>query len=1034
MTKPIPFAHMIPSQGLRWGLLVTLIVSGLLGNYFKYPLFFEIDFLFGSIFSFFILQFFGKAYGIGAALLVSGVTYFIWGHPYAVIIMTAELAFVALLSGRYRISLVFADAVYWVLLGMPLVYVFYHGVMGVPEAVTTITLTKQAVNGITNVLLARLIFILIGYRAPAFSITLREILHTCMVLCVALPMLILIIIDSRSDFEKGIAQTQIDLKNDALRINKSVQLWIKDRETGLNNLASIAQSGDASRTQTALDQHRNSDLNLLRVGLLSPAFVSTLYSPLANEQGRSNIGVDFSDRSFVPRLREQAKPVLSDIMQPRLGSAVPIVAFVHPVIKDSLVRGYITGVFNLEQVKQLIADQVGTSSLRFTLIDRSGNVIVTNREGQKPMSSFALGEGNFNKIDDSISQWIPKIRANAPFYERFRKSYYLNESTLGVNSDWRLLLELPVGPMQKALSETYTKRLTLLLVLLLLGTLLAEMVGRKILKAFDALSESTADLPARLSAGNQVEWPKSQMLETQNLIANFQSMATSLQIEFAATRDANALLERRVAIRTEELTTSNAQLQLLETCVSRLNDIVLITEAEPIGLPGPRIVFVNDAFVRRTGYSREEVIGKTPRILQGSKTQRSELDRIGIALRRWEPVRAELINYTKAGQEFWIELDIVPIADAKGWYTHWVAVERDITERKLAEVALRASETRRKVATESGRLAIWEVDIASNHLTWDDNCFSLYRIRKEDFTGKFEEWARAIHPQDLDTVLQAYQQAVDGIQGYHLTFRIVWPDESVRFIEAHGEVIRGHDGVATGMIGVNWDITEQKSSEEALRASVVEKTALLMEIHHRVKNNLQVIASLLRLEGRRSTVDDTKAVLGDMQSRIRAMALLHESLYRNGTFASVDLASYLRQLAAQAFQAQSTNLVAVKLEFNLESVQVGMDQAVSCGLLVNELISNCLKHGFPDDLAGKISIELHPLDIENQWRLRVWDTGVGLPENFEEKRKDSLGLQLAGDLARQIDGELTITANQEKGVAFTVNFRAMEPAPLVMPA
>ena len=131
-----------------------------------------------------------------------------------------------------------------------------------------------------------------------------------------------------------------------------------------------------------------------------------------------------------------------------------------------------------------------------------------------------------------------------------------------------------------------------------------------------------------------------------------------------------------------------AQLQLLKTAVSRLNDIVLITEGEPLGESGPRIIFVNEAFERRTGYTQAEVIGKTPRILQGPKTQRAELDRIGKALRAWQPVRGELINYTKSGEEFWLELDIVPIADSKGWVTHWVAVERDITERKMAQEAV----------------------------------------------------------------------------------------------------------------------------------------------------------------------------------------------------------------------------------------------------------------------------------------------------------------------------------------------------------
>jgi two-component sensor histidine kinase len=196
---------------------------------------------------------------------------------------------------------------------------------------------------------------------------------------------------------------------------------------------------------------------------------------------------------------------------------------------------------------------------------------------------------------------------------------------------------------------------------------------------------------------------------------------------------------------------------------------------------------------------------------------------------------------------------------------------------------------------------------------------------------------------------------------------------------------------------------------------------------------MQVITSLLRMEGRRSVVSDTKAVLGEMQARIRAMALLHESLYRTGTFASVDLGSYLKQLATQAFQTVVTDTDTIELKLNLGSVQVGMDQAIPCGLLLNELISNSLKHGFPVGVTGHVSIDLRPLDTANEWQLRLCDTGIGLPENFEEKRKNSLGLQLVGDLARQIGGELQITPNADRGVAFAVNFQVIEPAPLVMP-
>lgn len=134
-----------------------------------------------------------------------------------------------------------------------------------------------------------------------------------------------------------------------------------------------------------------------------------------------------------------------------------------------------------------------------------------------------------------------------------------------------------------------------------------------------------------------------------------------------------------------DLKARDETLRLLEACLSRLNDVVIVTEAEPIGEPGPRIVYVNDAFTRRTGYSREEALGRSPRFLQGPNTARDTCERISAALKNWQPVREELINYTKSGEEYWLEIDIVPVANDSGWYTHWVAVERDITERKQHE-------------------------------------------------------------------------------------------------------------------------------------------------------------------------------------------------------------------------------------------------------------------------------------------------------------------------------------------------------------
>ncbi|MES2192657.1 MAG: PAS domain S-box protein [Pseudomonadota bacterium] len=181
---------------------------------------------------------------------------------------------------------------------------------------------------------------------------------------------------------------------------------------------------------------------------------------------------------------------------------------------------------------------------------------------------------------------------------------------------------------------------------------------------------------------------------------------------------------------------SREHMRLLETAVSRLNDIVLITEAEPVDEPGPRIVFVNDAFERHTGYSREEVLGRSPRFLQGPNTQRSELDRIAQALKAWQPVRAQLINYTKAGEEFWVELDIVPIADEKGWFTHWVAVQRDITKRMQAEKALMDSEQRYAALFEMAPVAMWVYDATTHHfLTVNRAAVENYGYSAAEFMG-----------------------------------------------------------------------------------------------------------------------------------------------------------------------------------------------------------------------------------------------------------------------------------------------------------
>ncbi|MBX7186795.1 MAG: PAS domain S-box protein [Vicinamibacteria bacterium] len=203
------------------------------------------------------------------------------------------------------------------------------------------------------------------------------------------------------------------------------------------------------------------------------------------------------------------------------------------------------------------------------------------------------------------------------------------------------------------------------------------------------------------------------------------------------------------------------------------------------------------------------------------------------------------------------------------------------------------------------------------------------------------------------------------------------------------------------------DITARKQAEASLRASLREKEALLKEVHHRVKNNLQVITSLMRLETSRTLEPSVRRVLKEMQGRIMSMALLHETLYRSGVFARVDLARYVQQLAGQLFRAHEAPSGRVRLSFDLAFVEIDIDRAIPCGLIVNELLANSLRHAFPDGQSGEVRVRLRG-EAEGVVRLEVQDTGRGFPEDLEARRGKSLGLQLVSDLARQLGGSLEL--------------------------
>ncbi|HQS99407.1 MAG: hypothetical protein B7Y26_08445 [Hydrogenophilales bacterium 16-64-46] len=328
---------------------------------------------------------------------------------------------------------------------------------------------------------------------------------------------------------------------------------------------------------------------------------------------------------------------------------------------------------------------------------------------------------------------------------------------------------------------------------------------------------------------------------------------------------------RGLAVYFQDITRAREERQellLLRSAVSRLNDIVLITEAgaQPTA-DDPKIVYVNDAFTRLTGYDREEAIGSTPRLLQGPRTQRDELDRIRAALERWQPVRAELINYTKAGEAFWLELDIVPLADDDGRYTHWVAIARDISERKRTLETLRVSDERFQLVTLATNDVIWDWDLVQDTLWWNAGLLTRFGYPPSSVEPGPESWIKRIHADDRERVLAGIHAAIDGnATDWSDEYRFLHADGRAAIVVDRGFIIRDDAGRAVRMVGSMLDLSERRELEERLRQSQKLEAVgqLTGGVAHDFNNLLTVILGNAELLGEQVAGQPALRRLADM--------------------------------------------------------------------------------------------------------------------------------------------------------------------------
>lgn len=1114
----MPDRQKTPSQKYPVLIFLALVAAGLAGNYFKYELFFNIQFIFGGVFALLVLQLLGFGPGILAAILISSITFLLWNHPYAIVILTAEVIAVGWLSRRKGLSLVIADAIYWLCLGMPLVYLFYHGVMQLPLSNALITMVKQALNGVVNALAARLLFMALSLRVKERTLSFREIIFHLLTLFMLGPSLLVLTQESKTEFAATDQQIRASLLRSSARTGYNLEQWLHGHLAQIVHVAKLATMSEPLASQQGIEEIHAENQDFLRLGLLDQDATIIAFSPLIDELGRPNLGRNFADRPFIPMLKQTLKPMLSEVVMGRINEPEPVVSMLAPVVKDGVYGGYAIGVLDLKGLLKVIEIEMGDPGKNYTLLDRNNKVIISSHPDLKRMEVFVRPTGELRRLDNGISQWLPLSQQNISLSERWPKSLYINEITLGAMAEWKLILEQPVAPFQEKLYTRYSQKLGLLLLVLAMALALAEVVSRKLIVSLEQLKALTTGLPEKLLAAEALTWPQSAITESAGLLVNFRTMATALSGKFNEIKELNINLEGMIHKRTQEVRQLATRYQ---TLMQTASDGIHVLDEQG------NVAEVNDSFCRMLGYTRQELLRLnvqdweaqyTPEELRtgipqlirhpalfttrhrrkDGEIREVEISAGGVSIdgnaylfnasrditdrKRAEKEREQFYTF------FQTSTDMMCIADPNGaflttnpacserlgysaaelvarpfidfihpedkqptidemarqmqcgyslnfenryrckdgsycwlaWRANFnkdegltYATARDITERKQAEEALRAASlySRNLIETSLDPLVtinaagrITDVNAATEKITG----MSRQQLIGSDFADYVTEPEMA-----RKGYLKVFAQG--QIVDYPLAIRHA--SGAITEVLYNASLYRDEDGKVLGVFAAARDITERKRTEEALLRSVKEKEVMLKEIHHRVKNNMQVVYSLLNLQAKSIGDPAVRAMFEESRNRVSSMSLIHEKLYRSADLAFIDFKEYLQSLLAGI--ADTYHRPDVTCAVDMAPLALDINAGIPCGLIVNELASNSLKHAFPEGRQGTITIGINQ-NSTGQNVLTVADNGIGFPAGLDFKNTASLGLQLVTVLSGQLNGVIELV--QGEGTKFVITF------------
>ena len=439
------------------------------------------------------------------------------------------------------------------------------------------------------------------------------------------------------------------------------------------------------------------------------------------------------------------------------------------------------------------------------------------------------------------------------------------------------------------------------------------------------------------------------------------------------------------------------------------------------GLAEPDGTFIaaNDALAKILSRKKEELIGKSM-----FEFLSAEVVEKGMATLKKTLASKKRLQWEEEYEGRYFHNSVYPVFDDNGNVKQIAMFARDFTELAQAQEALALEKQRIAYILQGTHVGTWEWRVQTGEAVFNERWANIIGYTLEEISPvSIDTWTKYTHPDDLKMSGELLEKHFNGELDYY--------ECEVRMRHKNGDWIwvldRGKVATWTGdgkpllMSGTHLNITERKQAEEQIKQNLKEKEVLLSEIHHRVKNNMQVISSLLKLQS--AKIEDKKYVdmFKDSENRIRSMALIHEKLYQSKDFANVDFNGYVKSIANDLIRSYAVTPDKIKLNTKIEDVSLGLDNAIPCGLIINELISNSLKYAFPKDREGEINIVLRSINSD-EIELTLSDDGIGIPAEIDIRETESLGLQLVQLLAEdQLEGNIEL--DREAGTAFRIRFK-----------